>query len=132
MFNPETHILVVDDMLTMRKLVQKSCKELGFTNFTEAKDGAEAFSKLDAASPAIGLVISDWNMPGASGLDLLKRVRATEKYKTLPFVMLTAEAEKTQIVEAVQAGVSNYVIKPFTTDVLKEKLEAVHKKISGG
>lgn len=132
MFNPETHILVVDDMLTMRKLVQKSCKELGFTTFTEAKDGAEAFSKLDAASPAIGLVISDWNMPGATGLDLLKRVRATEKYKTLPFVMLTAEAEKTQIVEAVQAGVSNYVIKPFTTDVLKEKLEAVHKKISGG
>jgi two-component system chemotaxis response regulator CheY len=131
MFSSDTHILIVDDMLTMRKLVQKSCKDMGFTNFTEAKDGAEAFQKLEAASPAIGLVISDWNMPVSTGLDLVKRLRASDKYKALPFVMLTAEAEKGQIVEAVQAGVSNYVIKPFTTDTLKEKLLAVYKKITG-
>lgn len=132
MFDLKTRILVVDDMLTMRKLVQKACKTIGFTDFTEAKDGKEAFEKLVAADPPIGLVISDWNMPNCTGLDFLKQVRADEKFKALPFVLVTAEAEKGQIIEAVQAGVTNYVVKPFTPEVLKEKIEVAHKKVTGG
>jgi two-component system chemotaxis response regulator CheY len=127
MFPADTNILVVDDMLTMRKLVVKSLKELGFSNFVEATNGAEAYEKL-AATP-IQLIISDWNMPQTTGLDLLKRIRAEAKTAHLPFIMVTAEAEKSQIVEAVQAGVSNYVVKPFTTQSLKEKLEAVAAKL---
>ncbi len=128
MFPVDTNILVVDDMLTMRKLVIKSLKEMGYTKFVEATNGAEAYEKLKAGE-AIQLIISDWNMPQTTGLDLLKRVRAEAKTAQLPFIMVTAEAEKSQIVEAVQAGVSNYVIKPFTTDSLKEKLEAVAGKL---
>ena len=131
MFDPKTHILVVDDMLTMRKLVIKSCKEMGFTEFTEAKDGREAWDKLSTSKPPIGLIISDWNMPNASGLDLLKRVRGETRFKQVPFVLVTAEAEKEQIFAAVKAGVSGYIVKPFTTDILKEKFEAIHSKLSG-
>ena len=132
MFSPNTRILVVDDMMTMRKLVSKTCKELGFTDIVEAADGALAWETLQSANPAIGLIISDWNMPNCTGLDLLKRVRGDQRFGKLPFVMVTAEAEQHQIVEAVKSGVSNYVIKPFTGDALKEKLEAVHKKMSAG
>jgi two-component system, chemotaxis family, chemotaxis protein CheY len=128
MFPIDTNILVVDDMLTMRKLVIKSLKELGFTKFVEASNGAEAYEKLKQGE-AIQLIISDWNMPQTSGLDLLKRVRAEAKTAQLPFLMVTAEAEKGQIVEAVQAGVSNYMVKPFNTETLKEKLEAVATKL---
>ena len=131
MFPPNTKILIVDDMMTMRKLVGKVCKELGFTDLTEAADGALAWQTLSSANPPFGLVISDWNMPNCSGLDLLKRVRSDTRYGKVPFVMVTAEAEQHQIVEAVKAGVSNYVIKPFNADSLKEKLEAVHKKMQG-
>ena len=129
MFDPSTHILIVDDMLTMRKLVAKSCKTMGFTQMTEAADGRDAFEKLAAADPRIGLIISDWNMPNCSGLEFLKRVRAESRFKDLPFLMVTAEAEKSQVVEALKAGVSNYVVKPFTPDALKEKLEAIYSKI---
>src|SRR6478736_7062589 len=129
MFDLKTRILVVDDMLTMRKLVSKVCKEIGFTDITEASDGALAWQTMVSASPPFGLVISDWNMPNCTGLDLLKRVRGDAKYGKIPFVLVTAEAEQHQIVEAVKAGVSNYVIKPFTTDSLKQKLEQVHAKI---
>jgi two-component system chemotaxis response regulator CheY len=113
-------------------LVSKACREIGFTDITEASDGGKAWEAMSVASPPIGLVISDWNMPNTTGLDLLKRVRADGRYGRTPFVLVTAEAEKHQIVEAVKAGVSNYVIKPFTTDGLKDKLEAVHKKLMGG
>lgn len=130
MFSPDTHVLVVDDMMTMRKLVTKTCKELGFTKITDAADGALAWAAIQQADPPIGLIISDWNMPNTSGLDLLKRVRADSRFGKIPFIMVTAEAEQHQIMEAVKSGVSNYVIKPFTAEVLKEKLEAVHKKIS--
>jgi len=131
MFSPNTKILVVDDMMTMRKLVSKTCKELGFTDIVEAADGALAWEAIQSANPPIGLIISDWNMPNCTGLDLLKRVRGDSRFGKLPFVMVTAEAEQHQIVEAVKSGVSNYVIKPFTGDALKEKLEAVHKKMAG-
>ncbi len=130
MFDPKTRLLVVDDMLTMRKLVSKVCKELGFTDITEAEDGAKAWEVIQAANPPIGLIISDWNMPNCSGLDFLKRVRGAGKYGKTPFIMVTAEAEQHQVVEALKAGVSNYVVKPFTADQLKDKIEAVHKKLS--
>ncbi len=117
--------------MTMRKLVVKALKEIGFTDFTEAADGRIAWETLGAATPPIGLIISDWNMPNATGIDLLRRVRAESRFKHLPFLLVTAEAERTQVAEALQAGVSNYVIKPFTADSLKEKLEAAHKKLSG-
>lgn len=129
MFDPKTRVLVVDDMLTMRKLVGKVLKELGFTDITEANDGADGWKKISDSSPLIGLVISDWNMPNSTGLDLLKRVRGDTRFTKLPFLMVTAEAEQHQIVEAIKSGVSNYVVKPFTAQALKDKLEAVHKKM---
>lgn len=130
MFDLKTKILVVDDMVTMRKLVMKICKEIGFTNIVEAANVADAWQAISSAAPEFGLIVSDWNMPNATGLDLLKRVRAEARFKHLPFVMVTAEAEKHQIMEAVQAGVSGYVVKPFTADILREKLEQAHKKVT--
>ena len=131
MFALDTRVLVVDDMLTMRKIVVKICKEIGFTDITEATDGANGWQAISSASPPLGLVISDWNMPNSTGLDLLKRVRADSRLGKLPFIMVTAEAEKHQIMEAMKAGVSNYIVKPFVPESLKEKIEATHKKISG-
>ncbi len=128
MFNPKTRILVVDDMMTMRKLVAKTCKELGFSEITEAPDGSAAWEVINAGNPPIGLVISDWNMPVTTGLDLLKRVRGDARFVELPFLMVTAEAEQSQVMEAVKAKVSNYVVKPFTSDTLKQKLELVYQK----
>lgn len=130
MFDPNTRVLIVDDMLTMRKIVVKIAKDLGFSDITEAADGIQAWDAIQKASPPFGLVISDWNMPNCTGLDLLKRVRATSPFQKLPFIMVTAEAEQHQVIEALKAGVSNYVVKPFTADSLKEKVEAVHKKMA--
>jgi len=130
MFDLTTQILVVDDMLTMRKLVQKACKEIGFTSFVEADNGRKAWEVLQA-NPTVGLILSDWNMPESTGIDLLKRVRGDTRFKGVPFLLITAEAEKDQVVEAIKAGASNYVVKPFTTDALREKIEATHKKITG-
>ncbi len=119
-------------MMTMRKLVEKSCKEIGFSDFLTAKDGRNGWSVLEGADPKVDIVLSDWNMPESTGLDLLKRVRADSRFKTLPFFLITAESEKTQIMEAIKSGVSNYIVKPFTADSLREKLEACHKKITSG
>jgi two-component system chemotaxis response regulator CheY len=132
MFDPKTRVLVVDDMMTMRKLVGKALKELGLTDLLEAADGAKAWEALTSSDVPIGLIVSDWNMPNSTGIDLLKRVRAESRFKNLPFLLVTAEAEKTQVTEALQAGVSGYVVKPFTPPSLKEKLEAVFKKHFGG
>lgn len=126
MFDPKTKVLVVDDMLTMRKIVTKIVREIGFTDVIEASDGNEAWEKVQAGG--IGLIISDWNMPNCTGLEFLKRVRAEAKFKATPFILVTAEAEKTQVAEAVQSGVDQYVVKPFTKDALVVKLEMVHKK----
>ncbi len=131
MFDLKTRILIVDDMMTMRKLVAKSCKEIGFTDITEAADGALAWTAINDAKPSFGLIISDWNMPNSTGLDLLKRVRGDSRFGKLPFILVTAEAEQSQIMEAAKAGVSQYVMKPFTSESLREKIEAVHKKMSG-
>ncbi|ACL02364.1 MULTISPECIES: chemotaxis response regulator CheY [Desulfatibacillum] len=121
--DPNLKVLVVDDFATMRRIVKNILKDIGFTNISEAEDGAVALKQLQAAP--VDLIICDWNMPNMSGLDLLKAVRADEKLKATPFVMVTAEAQKTRVVEAVQAGVSNYIVKPFTADAVKEKLKKV-------
>ena len=128
MFSPSTKILIVDDMMTMRKLIGKICKELGFSDLSEAVDGAKAWETIAAANPPFGLIISDWNMPNSTGLDLLKRIRADSRFGKTPFLMVTAEAEAHQVSEAVKSGVDNYVVKPFDKDTLKNKLEAIHKK----
>lgn len=112
----------------MRKLVSKVCRDIGFKNLVEAADGAVAWEMISAAVIPIQLVISDWNMPVSSGLDLLKRVRTDNRFKELPFVMLTAESEQNQVIEAVLAGVSNYIVKPFSAQILKEKLDLVYKR----
>ncbi|MES2525590.1 MAG: response regulator [Bdellovibrionota bacterium] len=130
MFDPSTKILVVDDMMTMRKIEMKILRELGFTDITEAGNGIEAWEALSKATVPFGLIISDWNMPNCSGLDLLKRLRADQKLKATPFVMVTAEAEKHQVFEAMKCGVDQYVVKPFNKDSLLTKLEQAWKKVA--
>lgn len=125
MFPPNTKFLVVDDYATMRKIVKKILTELGYTKIEEAEDGKPAFEKVKAATAAgdpFQCVISDWNMPGMTGLDFLRAVRAMPEYKSLPFVLATAEGEQSNVIEAAKAGVSDYVVKPFTAATLSEKL----------
>jgi two-component system chemotaxis response regulator CheY len=116
-------ILVVDDFSTMRRIVKNLLQELGYSDITEADDGNTALPMLKAG--AFDFLITDWNMPGMPGLDLLKAVRADGKLAKLPVLMLTAEAKREQIIEAAQAGVSGYVIKPFTAVTLKEKIDKI-------
>ncbi|MCC6952927.1 MAG: chemotaxis response regulator CheY [Deltaproteobacteria bacterium] len=119
-------ILVVDDFATMRRIVRTCLQQLGFTNVAEAEDGQIALSKLTSGD--FQLVISDWNMPNMMGIDLLKAVRANDKLRDLPFIMVTAEGLKENVMEAIKSGVSNYVVKPFTAEGLQTKLEQVFKK----
>ena len=119
-------ILVVDDFATMRRIVKTCLKQLGFSNLSEAPDGQVALEKLQNGE--FELIVSDWNMPNMMGIDLLKAVRSDEKLKTIPFLMVTAEAQKENILEAAKAGVSNYIIKPFDSETLKTKLEAIFSK----
>lgn len=121
---PDMKILVVDDFPTMRRIVRTLLKQNGFHNIVEAENGIAAFQTLETEKD-IEFIVSDWNMPEMTGIELLKKVRSTPKYKELPFLMVTAEAEKENIIEAVKAGVSNYVVKPFTGQTLKEKLDKV-------
>ena len=115
--------LVVDDFSTMRRIVKNCLQEIGYTDITEADDGNTALPMLKAG--AFEFLITDWNMPGMPGLDLLKAVRADPKLAKLPVLMLTAEAKREQIIEAAQAGVNGYVIKPFTAVTLKEKIDKI-------
>ena len=115
--------LVVDDFLSMRRMVKSVLNDLGYTNVVEADDGSTALPLLQ--KDAFDFLITDWNMPGMPGLDLLKAVRADRRLAKLPVLMVTAEAKREQIVEAVHAGVNGYVIKPFTAEVLKEKLAKI-------
>lgn len=119
-------ILVVDDFSTMRRIVKNCLKQLGFENVTEAEDGQIAWGKVQDGS--FKLIISDWNMPNMMGIDLLKTVRGDERFKATPFLMVTAEAQKENVLEAAKAGVSNYIIKPFTADMLQSKLEAIFNR----
>jgi len=119
----EINFLVVDDFSTMRRIVKNLLHELGYANVTEADDGNTALPLLKGGN--FDFLITDWNMPGMPGLDLLKQVRADSRLAKLPVLMLTAEAKREQIVEAAQAGVSGYVIKPFTAAILKDKIEKI-------
>lgn len=130
MFDPNTRILVIDDMMTMRKLVSKALKEIGYSNIVEAADGAKGWEALTTSPIPVGLIVSDWNMPVSTGIDLLKRVRGDSRYQKLPFILLTAEAEAHQISEAAKLGVSGYIVKPFTVETLKAQLVSTHKKIA--
>ncbi|MEW5943390.1 MAG: chemotaxis response regulator CheY [Pseudomonadota bacterium] len=119
--------LIVDDFSTMRRIVRNLLKELGFTNADEAEDGVVALSKLRGGN--FEFVVSDWNMPNMTGIELLKAIRADETLKHLPVLMVTAEAKKENIIEAAQAGASGYVVKPFTAATLEEKLNKIFEKM---
>jgi two-component system chemotaxis response regulator CheY len=119
--------LVVDDFSTMRRIVRNLLKELGYTIVDEAEDGAVALQKLQGAP--YDFVISDWNMPNMDGLTLLQSVRADAKLRSLPFLMITAEAKKENIIAAAQAGASGYIVKPFTAATLNEKLAKIFEKM---
>jgi len=123
--DPNMKIMVVDDMSTMRRIVKNLLKQLGFGNVEEAENGQEALNKLRADK--YGFVVSDWNMPVMSGIELLRAIRGDETLKSIPVLMVTAEAQKENIIEAVQAGVSNYVVKPFTAEILQEKMSKIFK-----
>lgn len=125
----ELKFLVVDDSVTMRRIVNNSLKTLGYTNVVEASDGKDALSKL-AADSSINFVITDWNMPVMSGLELSQAIRGDAKMSSLPILMVTTRGVKEDIVQALQAKVNNYVVKPFTPQVLKEKLDQVLANIS--
>ena len=123
--DPSMKILVVDDMSTMRRIVKNILKQLGFNNLEEAENGQDALAKLKADN--YGFVVSDWNMPVMMGIDMLRAIRADEKLKKIPVLMVTAEAQKETLMEAVQAGVSNYVVKPFTAETMQEKINKIFK-----
>jgi two-component system chemotaxis response regulator CheY len=116
-------ILTVDDFSTMRRIIRNILRQLGYSNITEADDGTAAFEVLQ--SQDIDFVISDWNMPNMTGLELLKAIRANEKLQKIPVLLVTAEALKENVVEAVKAGVNGYIVKPFTAETLKEKIDAI-------
>ncbi len=120
-------ILIVDDFSTMRRIIKNLLRDLGFTNTSEADDGTTALPMLQSGS--FDFLVTDWNMPGMSGIDLLRAVRADDRLKHLPVLMVTAEAKRDQIIEAAQAGVNGYVVKPFTAQALKEKIEKVFERI---
>lgn len=117
------NVLIVDDYRTMLRIIRNLLKQLEFNNVDEAVDGQEALAKLRAGN--FGLVISDWNMAPMTGLDLLKEVRADQRLKNMPFIMITAESKTENVVAAKQAGVSNYIVKPFNAETLHEKIEKV-------
>jgi len=116
-------ILIVDDFATMRRIVKNLLKQLGYENITEAEDGEQAYAKLKGGG--FKFVVSDWNMPNLDGLGLVQKVRSDPELKAMPFLMVTAEAEKEKVIEAIKAGVSNYIVKPFTAETLKEKMDKI-------
>lgn len=116
-------ILIVDDFATMRKVIRNLLKQVGYENIVEAEDGAIALRTLKAQN--VDFIISDWNMPNMSGLELLKAVRADGELSKTPFLMVTAEALQDNVIAAVKAGVSNYIVKPFTAEVLNSKIEKI-------
>jgi len=120
-------ILVVDDFSTMRRIIKNLLKDLGFGNIQEADDGNTALPMLQNGD--FDFVVTDWNMPGMQGIDLLRAIRADDNLKHLPVLMVTAEAKKEQIVAAAQAGVNGYVVKPFTAATLKEKLDKIFERL---
>ena len=132
MFGPNVRFLLVDDFSSMRKTIKKVLMESGFQNFVEASDGKNALEVIAAGlkeNQPIEFIISDWNMPVMRGIDLLRACRADPQTKNIPFILVTAESEPAQIMEAIAAGVSDYVIKPFTPKTIKTKIEKVYAQI---
>ncbi len=127
--NKDMKILIVDDFSTMRRIIKNLLRDLGFTNTVEADDGLTALPILDAGG--IDFLVTDWNMPGMQGIDLLKHVRADNKLSKMPVLMVTAEQKREQIIEAAQAGVNGYIVKPFTAATLKEKIDKIFERIDG-
>ncbi|RUO77060.1 chemotaxis response regulator CheY [Idiomarina seosinensis] len=121
-------ILVVDDFSTMRRIIKNLLRDLGFTNIQEADDGNTALPMLQQGD--FDFVVTDWNMPGMQGIDLLKEIRKDDNLAHLPVLMVTAEAKREQIIQAAQAGVNGYIVKPFTAATLKEKLDKIFERIS--
>lgn len=126
--NRDMRILVVDDFSTMRRIVKNLLKELGFSNFTEAEDGVQAWDAVVAAG-GFDFIVSDWNMPNMTGIDFLRKVRADARFKDTPFLLITAEAKRSQIFEAAEAGVNGYIVKPFTAATLNEKIQKIFERI---
>ncbi len=124
--DPNMKILVVDDMSTMRRIIKNILKQLGFSNMDEAENGQEALQKLRADT--FGFVVSDWNMPVMPGIEMLRAIRADEKLKHIPVLMVTAEAQKENLIQAIQAGVNNYIVKPFTAETMQEKINKIFNK----
>lgn len=122
---PDARILVVDDMSTMRRIIKTILNQLGYSNVDEAENGKQALAKLK--NEKYDFVITDWNMPEMDGLTLVKEIRNDPDLKHLPVLMVTAEAKKENVLEALKAGVNNYIVKPFTPEVLKEKMEKIFK-----
>lgn len=120
-------ILVVDDFSTMRRIIKNLLRDLGLTNTFEADDGQTALPMLKEGN--FDFVVTDWNMPGMQGIDLLKHIRADDRLKHLPVLMVTAEAKREQIIAAAQAGVNGYIVKPFTAGTLKEKLDKIFQRL---
>ena len=120
-------ILIVDDFSTMRRIIKNLLRDLGFTNTEEADDGTTALPMLQTGK--YDLLITDWNMPGMQGIDLLRAVRADDKLATLPVLMVTAEQKREQIIEAAKAGVNGYIVKPFTAQTLKEKMDKIFERV---
>ncbi|MCD9470575.1 chemotaxis protein CheY [Photobacterium phosphoreum] len=125
--NTNMKILIVDDFSTMRRIVKNLLRDLGFNNTVEADDGITALPLLKRGD--FDFVVTDWNMPGMQGIDLLRHIRADEKLKHLPVLMITAEAKREQIIEAAQAGVNGYIVKPFNAATLKEKLAKIFERL---
>ncbi|MEW6167203.1 MAG: chemotaxis response regulator CheY [Pseudomonadota bacterium] len=121
-------ILIVDDFSTMRRIVKNLLGDLGYTNTTEADDGKSAWPLLQAGS--FDFVITDWNMPGMTGIELLRNIRGDARIAKTPVLMVTAEAQREQIIEAAQAGVNGYIIKPFTAQTLKDKIDKIFQRLS--
>jgi len=121
-------ILIVDDFSTMRRIIKNLLRDLGFTNTLEADDGLTALPILKAGG--VDFLVTDWNMPGMQGIDLLKTVRADEALSSLPVLMVTAETKREQIIEAAQAGVNGYIVKPFTAATLKQKIDKIFERIN--
>ena len=122
-YDKNMKVLVVDDFSTMRRIVKNILRQIGLNNIVEADDGTSAIAVLEREH--IDLIISDWNMPTMTGIELLRHVRASDELKNIPFLMVTAEAQQENIIEAVKAKVSNYIVKPFTADTLNEKIEKI-------
>ncbi len=131
MFPTTTRVLIVDDMASIRDLVRNQLRAMNFNEIIEAEDGVQAWSVIEnqyAQANPVELVISDWNMPNMKGLDLLKKVRSSQQFVQLPFILLTSEAEREQVTEAVMAGVSQYIVKPFSGKVFEEKMKTAYQK----